>query len=108
MNADRSSSDGTAYVYNARLTLTYYPTSYGSVTSAVPLSEAQQFESTTPIDMPSDGSQGGITTEKLYKVDLRELELKAAKARATAEKAERELMEAKINEQNGSVNPDKR
>jgi hypothetical protein len=108
MNADRSSSDGTAYVYNARLTLTYYPTSYGSVTSAVPLSEAQKFESATPIEMSSDASGSGINTEKMYKVDLRELELKAAKASAAAEKAQRELMEAKINEQNGSVNPDKR
>jgi len=109
MNATHSTlSDGAGYIYYAKLMLTYYPTSYGTVTSAVPLSEAQKFESATPIEMSSDASGSTTSTEKMYKVDLRELELKAAKARAAAEKAERELMEAKMNDQIGSVSPDKR
>ncbi len=108
LNADRTFDGGTGALWRSQLTLTYYPTSYGTVGAAVPLTEAQKFESATPIDVPSDPSRGTISTEKMYKVDLRELELKAAKARAVAEKAERELMEAKMNDQIGSVSPDKR
>ncbi|MBI5477016.1 MAG: hypothetical protein HY964_09820 [Ignavibacteriales bacterium] len=90
---------GSHTIYWPKLDLAYYPTSYGSVGAAIPEMEASSFAnpSTESVQLPADNS----TTTK-YTVDLRELELRAATARAKAEKAERELMEAKMNLQNGS------
>jgi hypothetical protein len=79
----------------------YYPTAYGSVATLADQSEVGQFESATAVS-----AQSGIEPEKtgegaqLYKVDLRELELKAAKARAEAERAERLLIDAQMAKQN--------
>ena len=42
--------------------------------------------------------------QQLYQVDLCELELKAAHARADAEKAERELLEAQMTKQEQTPN----
>lgn len=68
------------------LTAMFIPTSYGSVETMVSSTEAQDFEGAVPTQV--DG-------QIRYKVDLRTLELKAAKAEAEAEKAKRELLEAK-------------
>ncbi|MEW5922845.1 MAG: hypothetical protein AB1746_02545 [Candidatus Zixiibacteriota bacterium] len=83
-----------ARAYYSSLLAIYIPASYGSVSTLVSGSEAGIFESAEQLT-DSDGS-------RLYKVDLRELELKAARAeaeveraRADAEKAQRELLRAK-------------
>ncbi len=72
----------------------FVPTSYGTVETLVPSSEADQFEGVETMI----GNNG----EQFHKVDLRELELRAAKAeaeaeraRADAERAQRELLRAK-------------
>jgi hypothetical protein len=90
---------GSHSIYWPKLDLAYYPTGYGTVSAAIPEIEASSFANpvSESIAAPGDNS---LTTK--YTVDLRELELRAATARAKAEKAERELMEAKMNLQNGS------
>ncbi len=81
-------------VWSARITATYFPTSYGSVTGIV----------ADPGDHPNaeaitlEDREGNITTA--YKVDLRDLELRATRARLEAERLARELAEAQLNMQN--------
>jgi|GEM_PF-2219485 len=84
------------WIENPSLRATYYPSSYGSVTTLVSSGELGQFENATAVqtaDLIGNGSN-----QQLYQVDLRELELKAAKLRAETEKAERQVAEAKMNE----------
>lgn len=90
---------GDANGAHARLVAVFYPTSYGTVKAIVGASDATLFENAELVS--SDGTQN---SEQLYQVDLRELELKAARARADAEKAERELLEAQMHEQEASMN----
>ena len=91
------------YLFDPTITATYYPTSYGEVTTAVTQEEANQFSNvqrTTSAGQP--GPTGALqpagSSESLL-VDLRELELRDAKARALAEKAHRQLIEARLAEQ---------
>jgi hypothetical protein len=70
-------------VTNIIMTATFYPTAYDTVAAVVSEADAAQFEVARPIAGP-----GGETS---YRVDLRELEAKAARLRAAAEKAELEL-----------------
>lgn len=69
------------------LRATYIPSSYGSVVTSSPLPESigakASFDPT-------------ITYAEPARIDLRELELKAAKLRADAESAERAVLEAKL------------
>lgn len=80
------------YVDDSHIMALYLPTAYGSVSSLVSEGEAASFKEAQAV-------QGDAETR--YEVDLRELELRAAKAeieaeraRANAEKAKRELLEA--------------
>lgn len=83
-----------------QITATYYPTAYGSVITAVSANEASQFEQATPIPQREiPGLTAAVPSEQMYQVDLRELEIKALKARAEAEKAQRELIEAQLKQQ---------
>lgn len=83
---------GTA-VWSANILATYQPTSYGGVDALV--ANAAGFEHS------SEARQIGGLPETgdaiFYEVDLRELEVKAARAQAEAEKARRELVEARLN-----------
>lgn len=74
------------------MTAEYFPTSYGAVSTVV--AQADGFSQVTPVALTNsdDPSRSGLS----YVVDLRELELKAAKEQAEAEKAQRELLEAKL------------
>lgn len=78
------------------LRATFHPTSYGTVASLVPAEEAEEFESAEPRSGVGADPVGGESTPPMYRVDLRELELKAARERAEAERAERELLEARL------------
>lgn len=71
-------ADGGQYFEGSTIRATYYPTSYGSVSGFV-----------------SDGESGGTG----HRVDLRDLELRAAREKAEYEQAQRELLEAKLAEQ---------
>jgi len=96
-------NDGTAEtrIELPNIFATYYPTSYGSVTTVLSSADAFEFRSATPV------STGGTAaapagSQQYYQVDLRELELRAAQARAEAERAERQLLEARLRQQASS------
>jgi hypothetical protein len=100
MNAGRGYADGIAYIFLPKIQLVFYPTSYGTVTSTVSTAEAAQFDEAADVII-GGGSSGAPQTNDGYKnVDLRELELKALRTAAQAEKAQRELEEARTRQQN--------
>jgi hypothetical protein len=105
LNANRVSTGGTAYLYNPGLTLLYFPKSYGTVSAMVPGSELAGFSSSQQASLPSGPSAAASGTPTSYVVDLRELELKATQARLEAERAERQLIEARMSANGGQANP---
>ncbi|MCK4518204.1 hypothetical protein KAT92_05470, partial [Candidatus Babeliales bacterium] len=76
--------------YRATVTALYFPTDYGKIKSYV--SSPVGFENAVPVEMMVDDDPS--VTETMYEVDLRELELKASRAREAALKAERDLYKA--------------
>ena len=72
---------------NKVLTAIYIPTSYGTVETILSSEELGILGEITPLGTGNNGNA---------KVDLRQLELKAAKAEAEAERAKREMIEAQI------------
>jgi hypothetical protein len=66
---------------------TFFPGSYGTVNSIVSGPDGAAFDHRTPVAASSAGSGGADA----YTVDLRELELKAARAEAESQRAQREL-----------------
>ncbi len=74
---------------------TYYPTSYGPVTTVVPAADGG---AGTGIDSPSslDVNPAGRLQIEAPETDLRDLELAALRARAQAQEAERKLLEAQL------------
>jgi hypothetical protein len=95
---------GSKYLWNPTITATYYPTSYGPVTTAVSAEELPQFQNVIQISSESDELSKVQKTSTAYQADLRELELKATRTRLAAEEAERKLREAKMeyNQQNSN------
>jgi hypothetical protein len=93
----KATANGTAYIWQPTLLATYYPTSYGAVTTIASGAEAGQFSSARPVvsddtvDQPS--AAGGVV------VDLRELELRVQRERADFEAAQRQLAEARLAQQ---------
>jgi hypothetical protein len=79
--------------YYPMLTALYLPTSYGTVNEF--MSDAGAFHSAEPVRLSATGPEQP-SSATLYHVDLRELELRAAKAQAEAERAQREVAEAKL------------
>ncbi|MCD6249823.1 MAG: hypothetical protein J7J98_05795 [candidate division Zixibacteria bacterium] len=77
--------------YRATATALYFPTDYGKIKSYV--SNPAGFEDAQPVEMIVDDDNPTVT-ETMYEVDLRELELKASRAREAALKAERDLYKA--------------
>jgi hypothetical protein len=76
------------------LTATYYPTSYGDVLGLVSATEASEFQTARAVATESG--------EAMYEVDLRELEVRAARLRARAEEAELELLQARLRNLDGN------
>ncbi|MDH3890776.1 MAG: hypothetical protein OEV49_06800 [candidate division Zixibacteria bacterium] len=87
--------DAITSMANSYLTASYLPTSYGSVNAIVSNEDLNEFDMASPVQ--SEGSTAH------YQVDLRELELRAAKARADAIEAERMLLEAQLKSSGGST-----
>jgi len=81
---------------NPVITAIYFPTSYGPVNAFVSSAEASEFENAEAVTMNGQAHAGSASSESAYLVDLRELELKAARAQAEAERANRELLDAKV------------
>jgi hypothetical protein len=75
------------------MTALYVPTGYGPISSNVP--DAAGFEDAVPAEMTVHGENQAVN-EAMYEAGLRELELKAARLRAASLEAERELLEAQI------------
>jgi hypothetical protein len=91
------------YLINPTITATFYPTGYGSVTAAVTPGEASQFSNVQRTvsmgQLPQDGPTEGAL------VDLRELELRDAAAQVQAERAHRQLIEARLAQQQATRTP---
>lgn len=93
------------------LTAVYYPTSYGSVATAIAGSDVGEFPNATTVSTgstdPTDPN-APAGAEILYQVDLRDLELKAARADAAAAQARRELLEARLHNGQPSSSPEQK
>ncbi len=92
-----NSSGVVAKVWSAWMTAIYIPTSYGVVENIV----------TDPGDYPSAEAitfedRDGVS-QSVYKVDLRDLEIRATRARLEAERLERELADLQTSQQNESA-----
>ena len=87
-----------ARVHYGMLRAVYIPTAYGTVSTLVPPEEASRFERATPV-VADQTAPVGVSNQSMYRVDLRELELKAAKAQAEAERARREVAEARLKQE---------
>jgi len=74
-----------AFIRYKWIRATYYPTSYGSVTVMAPT-----LEPSASINISGSPQQ----LEARVEIDLRDMEIRALRARAAAEEAERELQEA--------------
>jgi hypothetical protein len=81
-----NAGDAITRVSQSILTAVYYPTSYGDAQTAASPSEASDFSQAT--QLPADEGGG-------FRVDLRELELRAARLRVAAQEAELELERAR-------------
>ena len=93
-------SGSSTNIYMTQLRAAYYPTSYGQVNASVSQSEASQFESINlKTGLLDQSDENTSQSETFYNVDLRDLEIKAMKARVEADKAERELLEAQMKQQ---------
>jgi hypothetical protein len=99
----KSADLGFVVAYNHFITATYFPTSYGSVSTFATSSEAGGFESAELQSFQGGSEPDGQLSEPMYRVDLRELELRAARAHAEAERAQRELLEAQVRERGEQV-----
>ncbi len=88
-----ANNDHTSEAWAATVTAQYIPTAYESIKSFV--SSPDGFENAVPVQMIGD-SDDPTVTETMYEVDLRELELRASRAREAALIAERDLLEARL------------
>lgn len=98
--------EGEQYVYNyagatakavgQSIVAQFFPTSYGNVVTAVSAGAASEYENAVSETVTRTSPDGSQTTKTVYRVNLRELELKATRARLAAEQAERELLEAQL------------
>ncbi len=93
----RWTNNGVAAVWFPSLTAIFLPTSYGSVTTLASSSEAGGFDTAVPIgpsNVPS--AHKALNADNLYEVDLRELELRAARAQAELERARADAARAEM------------
>ncbi len=89
-------SGGGSYMWNPVITASYFPTAYGTVSSIVPPSVASSYEKSDAVETSVPAPQGTVTRRSGSIVDLRELQLKATKLREEAERAENELLKARL------------
>jgi len=87
---------GQKYFWNASISAMYFPTAYGSVYTIVPPAEAPKYENATPASVSANEAQKTSGETAGYVVDLRELELKADRAREAAQQAENDYLKAKL------------
>jgi len=90
LEGEATSTAHTTNAINATVTALFISTGYDAVKSYV--SDPSDFRNAVPVEA-LDGANSS-SSETLYEVDLRELELKALRKRAEAMQAERDLYEA--------------
>lgn len=86
------------YLWNPTITATFYPTAYGTVTTAATGPELAQFSEVTHTVSGPNGP-GSTAGGAGALVDLRELELRARRDEARAAESRRLLMEARLKQQ---------
>jgi hypothetical protein len=86
-------SDGSATLTYPVITALYVPTSYGTVNQIVNVADASEFP-----ESRRDVTASDRTTQPVTMVDLRELELRAARAEAEAQRTARDVAEARARE----------
>jgi len=90
-------SSGSRTAFHAILAAQFFPKSYGAVSTVVSSTDAQEFDEAVLVSGsgPELGpnSQAG---EMMYQVDLRELELRAARAEEAANAARLEVLKARL------------
>lgn len=69
-----SEGSGTKYIWNPVLMATYFPTSYGSVTSIAVSEESELFEKKTNVLNTDQSGQSVTGSEPAYEIDLSEIE----------------------------------
>jgi hypothetical protein len=88
---------GDKVLWNPILTAQFFPTGYGSVSTVAEAGEIGLFQD---VEHVSTGENGpGTVSTSVARVDLRELELEAARREAEAQAAARRLAEARLQEQ---------
>jgi hypothetical protein len=85
-----------ARLWDPTLTAIFLPVSYGSVIAAPDVADRPLFDQITRTPADTNGPGQPAVSGEL--VDLRELELKAARASEASERAQRQLLEARLKE----------
>ncbi len=92
-----NSSGAISDMNNSLITAMFFPTSYGAVKTLVSTGGASGFSDAEQVTVtPSPDGDAGELGSVAYRVDLRELELNAARLKFEAERAQKELLEAKL------------
>ena len=96
LEATRSNTSTGArhFIANAFITATYYPTSYGTVSTFVDQSEAGEFNNVEYISASNSIDNTDASTETGVKVDLRELETEVKRLEKELRRKRIELQEA--------------
>ncbi len=99
LNAVTSSGTGTCYIGEHWITATYYSTSYGPVSELLPSGEFSASSGSVPPRssgfLKSPGT-AGLVSPDAHEVDLRSLELEAARLREESQRIENEVLKARL------------
>jgi hypothetical protein len=88
-----SGAIGSTGVRDPMITATYYPTSYGGVTTLVSAADAKAYPNAQAVVTPASNERASAT---LYEVDLRGLELRESAQREALAKTEIQLARARL------------
>jgi hypothetical protein len=103
LEGKRWTSNGSASVWHPVLTSIFLPTSYGPVTTMVSSAEVGDFESANAVIVSGDDSPHSGNNNPQYRVDLRELELRAERLQSQADNARHELQAAQLRKELAAV-----
>lgn len=93
LEGSATAANGTSWMWNAVITAVYVPTGYGTVSESVTPLAVGDFSDVTYTNATGNGAGSGASGQGAI-VDLRELELRAARLRAQTREAELELLKA--------------
>ena len=87
-------SNGSKYLFDPKITATFCPTSYGAVQTVTSPNDVHEFREARRAATQDQGPRS-VGREEGWEVDLRELELEAARAHAAAVEAKLRLLRAR-------------